>query len=342
MPDVLVVGGGPAAYSFAVTAARQDRSVTVMDERRRSKAWPGESLPAGGGELFESIFGPDIMNGHAQSFGTAAAWGSAELIDHPFMAHWSGRGWHLDREHLDATMCERAQAAGVRVIDEKVTSIDRVRGSWCVNGRWTSDWLVDASGRAGSVVARLGVGRVRIDDQLALVGVVADRGGERVTTVESTARGWWYSTPLPSGQRVVALVTDADLVVPERSSYWSESLATTMHMHALVESVDDVFMGAYPAGTQYRERLYGDGWAAIGDAAVSFDPLSSQGLITAVVMAAHAARIMGDDLQAWESDYRAVLHEHETLRAEIYASECRWPEYPFWARRRAVASRLPG
>lgn len=83
----------------------------------------------------------------------------------------------------------------------------------------------------------------------------------------------------------------------------------------------------------FRERLHGDGWVAVGDAAVSVDPLSSQGLITGVVMAAHAARLAGADLADWETSYRAVLAEHEETRGWLYAVETRWPNADFWSRR---------
>ncbi len=276
------------------------------------------------------------MDGHAEAFGISAAWGSAELRYHHFMAHWSGRGWHLDRDLLDSTLRERARDAGVEVIDERVTAIARDNGRWRVNGKRTSEWIVDGSGRSGSVVGRLGVPRVRLDNQIALVGVVPDVGGERITTVESTVDGWWYSTPLPNGQRVLARVTDADLVGSDRTRNWQRSLSETTYMRAFAKSRDLLTIGAYPSGTEYREQLYGDGWLAVGDSAASFDPLSSQGLISGVVMAAHAARLMGGELAPWERAYRAVLDEHEALRAHVYASETRWPDSSFWARRSGV------
>ena len=154
-----------------------------------------------------------------------------------------------------------------------------------------------------------------------------------MTTVEAIPHGWWYSAPLPGGKRVAALVTDADLVGPDRLRTWHETLAQTRHIASLLGAsvVEDVT--AYPAGAAYRQHLHGDGWVAVGDAAVSVDPLSSQGLITGIVMAAHAARLLGSDLDGWERDYLAVLAEHEETRAWLYAAETRWPAVDFWARR---------
>jgi flavin-dependent dehydrogenase len=336
MSDVVVVGGGPAGCAFAVVAARCGHSVTLLDQGRRLKSWPGESIPSGGGEVITSVFGAHVLAGHTRAFGTAAAWGSTELVSHDFMAHWAGHGWHLDRARFDATVREIAAASGVKVVTERLTSLTRAASEWCVNDRWHGDWVIDATGRAGAVVSRLGVSRIRLDEQIALIGVVPDLGGERVTTVESVREGWWYTTPLSGGRRVVALITDPATAVGDRSRTWCRLLSETSHIAAIaaVDRAPQVY--AYPADTARRAHIVGDGWMAIGDAAVSFDPLSSQGLITGMVMAARAGALLGGG--SWERDYRAVLEEHEVNRAALYAAETRWPDAPFWASRQRYVS----
>ena len=341
MADVIVVGGGPAGCAFAVTATRCGHRATVLDEGRRLRTWPGEALPAGGGELVASVFGADVLNGHAPAYGTSAAWGSAELVDHSFMAHWSGHGWHLDRGAFDESLRDVARDVGVTVVTERVHAIDGDASAWRVNDRWSGQWLVDASGRAGAIVSRLGAHRVRIDEQVALVGVVPDRGGERVTTVEAVRDGWWYSAPLPAGRRVAAYVTDADLAPAHRSAGWEGLLHQTLHVRDLVGSVGHVDVRAYPADTTYREEIVGRGWLAVGDAAVAFDPLSSQGLVTGIVMAARAGAMLSDGLEGWAADYRAVLDEHIALRAEVARAERRWPDSAFWRRRQQDLSPVP-
>lgn len=346
MARIIVAGGGPAGCACAVTARRLGHDVVLMDDGRRLRSWPGESLPAGGGQLMESVFGRDVLSGSTPAYGTAAAWGSTELVAHDFMSHWSGQGWHLDRSMFDTAVREVALSLGVDAVSARVTSIGGDPGAWVVNGTWSAEWLVDATGRAGAIVARLGSEVTRCDDQIALVGVVADHGGQRITTVETVPDGWWYTSPLPDGRRVAALITDADLVTAGRREMWQESLAQTLHVALLVEDPADVDVSAYPAGTAYRTPMTGDHWLAVGDAAVSFDPLSSQGLITGVVMAARAAvAIEGDavtekDVTAWAADYRAVLDEHLAVRAEYAATETRWPESTFWSRRQTA--KIPG
>ena len=333
MAKVVVVGGGPAGCALAVSAAMSGHDIVLLDEGRRLKSWPGESVPSGGGALISSVFGPRVLDGHAPAFGTAAAWGSAELVAHDFMAHWAGQGYHLDRQAFDASLRGAASDAGVEVRAQRFTDLAGAPGSWRVNDGVTAEWIVDASGRAGVVLARLGIPRVRVDQQVALVGVVPDRGGGRVTTVESVREGWWYTTPIPRERRVAALVTDADLLGRDRAAVWKASLGRTAFISGIAGDGHDIDVQAYPADTTYRQDLVGEGWLAVGDAAVSFDPLSSQGLITGIVMAARAGALLGGDLLGWEADYRAVLAEHEANRRALYSAEGRFLDEAFWRRR---------
>ena len=322
MAAVAVVGGGPAGCAFAVTAARCGHDVVLYDEGRRLRTWPGESLPSGGGELLASVFGADILDGHQRSYGTAAAWGSSELQTHDFMTHWAGHGWILDRVIFDRQTRDAAATVGVKVVHERV-----------VERPTDVDWVIDASGRAGVVVSRLHVPRVTCDEQVALVAVVVDRGGPKVTTVESVPIGWWYTTPLTGSRRVIALVTDSDLVDVDREAMWRSRLAQTRYVRELAGDIDVVDVGAYPSGTAYRRQMTGDGWLAVGDAAACFDPLSSQGLVTGIVMAARAATMLDGDLAGWSREYETVIAEHLAVRDEYLRAETRWPDEPFWARR---------
>lgn len=322
MARVVVVGGGPSGCAFAITAARCGHDVVLYDDGRRLRSWPGESLPSGGGELAASVFGASILDGHLRAYGTAAAWGSSELVAHDYMGHWAGHGWILDRARFDAAAREATAEAGVKVVAERVSYMPQ-----------DADWVVDASGRAGAMVSRHDSVRVTCDDQVALIGVVGDVGGKHITTVETVREGWWYTTPLPHERRVVALVTDADLVGADRHATWCGALAGTTHIAELAGDVSTAEVGAYPSGTAYRDRIVGDGWLAVGDAAVCFDPLSSQGLVTGIVMAARAATMLDGGLGEWAADYRAVLDEHLAVRAEYLRAEERWSDAPFWARR---------
>jgi hypothetical protein len=75
-----------------------------------------------------------------------------------------------------------------------------------------------------------------------------------------------------------------------------------------------------PADSTILERCFGPGWIAIGDAAVSYDPLASRGLVGALssgleppLVAAPEAR-----LDAWQAELEASFATYRAERACLY------------------------
>ena len=80
----------------------------------------------------------------------------------------------------------------------------------------------------------------------------------------------------------------------------------------------------------------------MGAAAIKLDPLSSQGIVTGVLMGARSgpaiASALGQGqtslLQAWDRDYRLLWAELQSLRSYYAHAEIRWPDSVYWERRR--------
>jgi len=88
----------------------------------------------------------------------------------------------------------------------------------------------------------------------------------------------------------------------------------------------------------------GDDWIACGEAAASFDPLSSMGIGYALASGIQAARIAaatlagdGNAAALYATDVRRHYDAYLTKRRAYYAIEQRWPESAFWKRRRMSA-----
>lgn len=86
-----------------------------------------------------------------------------------------------------------------------------------------------------------------------------------------------------------------------------------------------------PADSGWTTPSAGEGWVAIGDAAMSFDPLASRGLHHALVGAREA--VFGLDSGA--GSFEKYLQE----KSRYYGSERRFQGEEFWQRRRF--SRVP-
>jgi 2-polyprenyl-6-methoxyphenol hydroxylase-like FAD-dependent oxidoreductase len=217
--------------------------------------------------------------------------------------------------------------------------------------------LIDAAGR------RPWLGRPSrrraFDRQVALLGMFEIEDGtgaaDSRTWVEAVCSGWWFSASLLDNCLVAAYFTDADLLhAPERnrSALWETLLRGTRLMR-------DRLRGARPrcdfrvvaASSTLADPIATERYVAIGDAACTIDPLSSQGVLYALTsgLEASEALIGPSRTQAVQRYARAIearFHDDLRTRQQFCKSERRWPDSPFWRRRcvtrgRRETRRLP-
>jgi flavin-dependent dehydrogenase len=360
--DVVVAGAGPAGCAVAIALARAGHDVLIADPCAGPAAGLkiGESLPAVALAALRDLgIAAHRVEaaGARRSTGISAVWGEARPHERDAIGDPHGHGWHLDRQRFDALLLEAACSEGARLRVGRVAAHTRdagvrVRiGAAAVGCRW----VVDATGRVAAVARALGARRDRADRLVAVYAAVRTPAGDvdARTLVQSTPSGWWYGALVAPQRRVVAFLTDADLLdrALATSAGFTAALAHAGHVlpHGSVELV------AGPATTAaHGARLshaHGTRWVAVGDAALAFDPLSSQGIANALVTGILAAAAVDaclrgagtEPLEAYDERLAAVWLAYETHRAEAYAGEDRWPDEPFWARRRGApeASRAP-
>jgi flavin-dependent dehydrogenase len=214
-------------------------------------------------------------------------------------------------------------------------------------------WVLDATGRKAAIAVPAGARRQSTDRltahhlTLAAVPGAQDRPADGRTLVESDPDGWWYTALLPTRQRLVVYFTDADLptAAPRTAADFRTRMLATRHVSARVQPHDLTSLPAprrAPACTAYLDRVHGDGWIAAGDAAAAFDPLSSQGILTALYTGLSAgqavdARLRGDPtaLQDYATAVATARVAYEQDYRAVHTQEARWTHHPFWARRQS-------
>ncbi|MFI1938319.1 NAD(P)/FAD-dependent oxidoreductase, partial [Streptomyces purpureus] len=383
--DAIVAGAGPAGSVAALCLARAGHRVLLLDPQAPRPPGPrprdprpghplrprgagpyriGETLPPAARPLLRDLgllAGLDA-DGHLTCTGTDAAWGSEELYGRGHVMDPHGHGWHLDRVRFDAFLRGAAEDAGARPMCGVAVRRTGWPGAWRlvvrergVERELACAWLVDSTGRR-AVIGRQGAVRLRQDRLVAayalLTGPVpADQ--DLRTLVEAAPEGWWYTARVPAG-RLVAHLTDLDLVDPRlrTAAGFLERAAGTRHVRTRLDGyaagrVPDPRWA--PAHGQRLASPAGPGWVAAGDAALACDPLSSQGILTALHTGARAAAavdgcLRGDAgaLAAYRAFVDGIAARYLVLHARAYADEVRWVSSPFWARRRPATAALPG
>jgi flavin-dependent dehydrogenase len=358
--DVAVVGGGPAgAVAAYILAGAGARVALIVRDQPKSALGIGETVPAQTRALLQRLgldfLSPDV---HLPSAGTMARWGSDALHYREAILCPYGSGWHLDRRLFEKQLVAAAVRSGARLIDDcSAIETRRAAAGWefgiAYSGRRIcigSSYLVDCTGRSARLALAAGARR-KIHDKLIAIWCVAEqaRGRDDLDQriyLESAPDGWLYSAKIPRQRRVIVYFTDGDLcriALMRTRANFEAYVAGSFHLQEAADGFEySIVAGPYCVNAASARLLqaYGEGWIAAGDAAQSFDPLSSQGIMSAIIGGHNAAAAL---IAAHSSDHSAL----ETYQAELdgqygaylterlghYRAEQRWNGRPFWQRR---------
>ncbi|HEU4837760.1 MAG TPA: FAD-dependent oxidoreductase [Pyrinomonadaceae bacterium] len=360
--DVVIVGGGPAGAATALALARRGLSAIVLEAHSAPQMKVGECLPPSINPLLDHFGLTERLRrrGNLPSYGNRFAWGSDSVQERDFIFGPAGAGWRVDRSVFEEELMQAAAEAGARWhYDQRLVACSRekekgfeltVRGLDGVE-TYRSDFVVDATGRAARLAGSLGARRVIYD---RLIGVAAFFDGkvsseeDSFTLVEAASSGWWYSSRLPGGKLIAVYMTDGDLLdhtALRETGGWLGLLNKSDYTAQRVRkygSGDPTTPRILPAHTVRLTSVAGDGWLAVGDSAVAFDPLASHGIAMAMGSGFNAASSIVDYLRGRREalrDYerlidRAFAH-YLVMHHDAYRHEQRWPHESFWHRRHA-------
>lgn len=361
--DVAIIGGGAAGATAALCLARAGVRALIVERQQEVGERPGESLAPSATPLLArlGVLPAFLATAPLASYGNRSSWGGdGRLTDYDFIRDPHGHGWHLDRRRFDRMLLDEACSAGAGLVTGASLAGVRRAGA----RRWLLDvaragerlcvsagFVIDASGRSAAFARRrLGAGRHVHDRLLAVTASLrplATASEDTTTLVEAVPEGWWYSAVVPDGRLVTTFLTDPDILVG-LGAWRRDGLAALRRRAPYTQA--RVEAGRYctegtphlaAAATSCLDQASGSGWLAAGDAAASYDPLSSHGIGTAIsagMRAAGVARrsLSGDEraLDGYSSWLRAGFERYLPLWRAYYAQERRWPDEPFWARRR--------
>lgn len=350
MADIVILGAGPGGCVAAIHLRRLGFAVTLIGV-------PGRGGPDGAIEGAS----PRVVEGfrRAGCAGAVAALGPLARR----RAVWDGATSDHNGEYLiarasfDQALREDARAAGVTVIDGRVTGYERRGDIWQVtlrDGRpvSASGFLVEARGRRaprGRQVVQRGARTLALRRRYIGLPPGPARSG-----AASFRDGWAWFADFGEGEASLQFFLDhPGAGGGDRAVLFEAALAACPEAHTWV-------VGGRPAGpvlareaTALRHaRPLEERLIRIGDAAMAIDPLSGHGLFEAVGGAMAAAPVIntalnrpGDGALArafYEQRQSTAFLRHARIGRDFYRAESRWPDRPFWAVRRRWPDDAPG
>lgn len=363
--DILIIGGGIAGCIAAISLI-DTHTVTLIDKLAHPRERIGESLAPAAQRILKELDLLDDLHLHQeqlyiQNLGMQSYWGNDQvhIVDH--LRNPDGLGKNLDRKGFEDYLRKTAQKRGVHCLwPTKLYHSTFEANQWLVTTT-TNDqkeqlikatFVIDATGRQSHFARSLGIKRIHLDKLMACWMTLPNTEVNKMSTITATQNGWWYTAVIPHNKRVIAFQTDADLMDKNTFRGLDSFLALAKENTQIATILENnkapiQFHGTVAANSTRLAQVVGQQWAALGDAAISFDPLSSQGMFNAMANAMQLKKLLIES---------AIVHAHTTQKEEafqknytqqitsiwdqylyhkntFYSAETRWKESPFWKRR---------
>jgi flavin-dependent dehydrogenase len=353
------VGGGLAGTATAMELNKKSIPCIVMESNYPIVLKPGETLAPNSLHIIQELDIETLLSAkqHCPNIGNMYNWGTNELKIRHFFLESSAVGWHIDRTFFEHQMIATAQSRGVHFLSGcRFTKFEKKKNLIFVHytdalgkqHETIASFIVDASGRSSRVAKSAGIQRQTLDRLTGYCAKAKDLArslGNR-SFIESINDGWVYAAELEDKSLVLNYMTDADLqhVFPGDMKGWLfEKLQDTKYLRQFFKlsvSEDLYDITVKPASTSCLGSIVGQGWLAVGDAACSYDPLSSYGIVSALGGSIYAALAIQEYLNGSEAAMAAYASIQQKIFNNIllmlqhqYNLERRWLPSRFWERR---------
>ncbi len=352
--DVVIIGAGPGGCGMASGLRHAGvTNIAIVDKPMQLPFRIGESATPDVPHLLHQLGLPFDETPHRLYTHNLVAWGTEQAEAGDFLFKGYANGWHLNRQAFDDALKQQVLNDDVAIFTPNWISAVM---PWQVSQQQPTGWqinlhggetiqakiVIDASGRNASFCKRIGVQRTKLDALIALACKVKNnsklQGASFINTCE---HGWWYAVDLNDGYSLVTLMTDTPIAKKRGlqdaevfKQAWAENNLLCNYVSLPKQAQRPHTFAAY---TSYLQRAAGKNWLAIGDALMSFDPLTSSGISGALTDAVAAVPVVMAMLQhnyhpAKQYALRAdvTFKRYLTQRAAHYAHETRWRDAPFW------------
>lgn len=350
---IVVLGAGPAGVATALGLQRLGYMVTVVSVPRPFDAIEGVSNRVVAG---------------LQSVGIRLAL-DAILDPSPRQAEWADKQTAVNHERLvdrtlfDTLLWTELPSHGIERWAARVTRWKRTSGGHELvlqpaDGSPAmvvhAGFVVEARGRQAPHPPE---GVLRGPETVALLchsrGVAGGPPGSAVVSLED---GWAWMARLPSGVTSWQWTIDPDATRLRPRANLTQWVLDRLAPIALargfgVQAEAAWCIRARTSTAWMVPEVCGDDWIRVGDAAMAADPLSGNGIFQSLSSALQAPIVVHTLLR--HPDDAAVARRFHQERVaglfdrfarigrDFYAQESRWPESPFWAKRRSWPDTLP-
>jgi flavin-dependent dehydrogenase len=355
--EIVVIGGGPSGSTVGRRLACLGHEVRLIERQRFPRLHVGESLNPAILPLLDTLGVRDRIE-NARFLRPQRAivrWGGETT----YVTWPSGEpGFQVDRGAFDLLLLEMALEAGVKV-SQPVQALRPVRdgeAGWIIPfkqagrlGYGKARFLVDASGKQSVLSPK----RKRTSPPtIALYGYWRETNLEGVETrIEACRENWFWGAPLPDGLLNATVFLDPTLfTIPKWNSlesFYRGLLSDSILLRECLNGKLASEVAACNASSSHDPAPIGESFIKVGEASFAIDPLSSQGVHSAMLSALQASIVCHTILTSASRKHAAIefyrtrqietVDRHQQFAARHYGEHQSFSEQEFWVRRAPTA-----
>ncbi|PHR31220.1 MAG: dehydrogenase [Fluviicola sp.] len=350
--QVVIIGGGPAGIATSLTLTSRGISNCIVEADAEPTRKSGEAIPPNAKPLLKKLGIFHLLEDpkHLIYYGNESSWGTDKLEQEEFIQGIYGSGYLLDRLHFEKQLRAHLKTNdGVLFMGYRLRKVVRDGQGIQVNIKKDKDevllttrYIVDATGRKASVCSHLGIKKQAIDSQFAVTfkALLNEQIAHKIC-VEATENGWWYAAP-QQGKELMIMFFTLKQLIPNKSEvadFLKKELDSSLHLSKLLQTakLDLTHVKIMPCGTSRLDTAYGENWLAVGDAACSYDPISSYGITSALGSGLYAGHALTDALAnkkdamlTYQFIMETTFQEYMERLMVHYDLEKRWAKSVYW------------
>jgi flavin-dependent dehydrogenase len=345
--DICVVGGGPAGIAAAVKLYQLGFSTLLIDSGHQHDAPDVQSISPGVLTLLRTI---GLYTGQIEKCFTPIQHARILWTDAAEETN-SPSGFLVHRHIFDKNLMLAAKKMGVRVMQpSSVTHCRLINNHWELQviqseaySTFKTKFLVDATGKKSILRGS----KIRTSAQtIAITGSWENPHSPiKSTWLESTAENWLWGAKISDDLFHVTVFADPS-ALDGRSRLMRQYISAIRRSILFRDSLQGSVVGKLGTAdvtSYYYKQTAGRHFIKIGEAGAGLDPLSSQGIQSAMSNSIQGAIVVNTiltktdrqdiALEFYASRQQEFIRDHLLIRSKSYSSAACWQDRPFWKNR---------